>query len=111
MGASVYKVLQTYTAAEIMAFQGTGDPISLGLGISMVISSFIVGAVVAPDISRYAKTPRTQLSRNTGFCNSGTIGNTGRFSNGTGYGHVGPCRHYVKIGMGLNSITGTSPGP
>jgi cytosine permease len=61
MGVSVYKVLQTYTVAEIMAFQGTGDPISLGLGISMVISSFIVGAVVAPDISRYAKTPKDTI--------------------------------------------------
>lgn len=58
MGASIYKILQNNSMAEIIALQGTGNPISLGLGISMVISSFIVGAVVAPDISRYAKTPK-----------------------------------------------------
>ncbi|HHY71402.1 MAG TPA: cytosine permease [Thermoanaerobacterales bacterium] len=58
MAGSVWKVLQVYTLADIMAFERAGEPISLGLGISMVISSFIVGAVVAPDVSRYAKTPR-----------------------------------------------------
>ncbi|MDN5311468.1 MAG: cytosine permease [Thermoanaerobacteraceae bacterium] len=61
MGGSVWKVLQKNSLAEIMALQGTGEPISLGLGISMVISSFIVGAVVAPDVSRYAKSPKDTI--------------------------------------------------
>lgn len=61
MGGSVWKVLQKNSLADIMALQGTGEPISLGLGISMVISSFIVGAVVAPDVSRYAKSPKDTI--------------------------------------------------
>jgi cytosine permease len=61
MGGSVWKVLQKNSFADIMALQGTGEPISLGLGISMVISSFIVGAVVAPDVSRYAKSPKDTI--------------------------------------------------
>jgi len=58
MAGSVWKVLNVYTLSEIMAFEGMGESISLGMGISMVISSFIVGAVVAPDVSRYAKSPK-----------------------------------------------------
>lgn len=61
MGGSVWIVLQKNSLADIMALQGTGEPISLGLGISMVISSFIVGAVVAPDVSRYAKSPKDTI--------------------------------------------------
>jgi cytosine permease len=58
MGASVWVILQDFSFSEILSFKGTGDPISIGLGISMVISSFVVGAVVAPDVSRYAKTSK-----------------------------------------------------
>lgn len=58
MGGSVWKIVQDYSFADIASLQGNGEPISLGLGISMVISSFIVGAVVAPDVSRYARSPK-----------------------------------------------------
>lgn len=58
MFGSVWKIAQDYSFSEIMAMKGTGEPISIGLGISMVISSFIVGAVVAPDVSRYAKSAK-----------------------------------------------------
>lgn len=61
IAASVWRVLSTHTFAEITALQGSGQPITLGLGISIVISSFIVGAVVAPDVSRYAKTPKDTI--------------------------------------------------
>ncbi|MFS8579080.1 MAG: cytosine permease [Novibacillus thermophilus] len=58
MFGSVWKIAQDYSFSEIMEMKGTGEPISIGLGISMVISSFIVGAVVAPDVSRYAKSAK-----------------------------------------------------
>lgn len=58
MGASLWKILQDYSFSEIMNFGGTENPITLGTGISLAVSSFIVGAVVAPDVSRYAKTPK-----------------------------------------------------
>lgn len=61
MGGSVWKVLQAKTLTEIINLQGTGEPLSVGLATSMVISSFIVGAVVAPDVSRYAKTPKDTI--------------------------------------------------
>ncbi|MGM0780123.1 MAG: cytosine permease [Bacillota bacterium] len=55
---SVIRVLEGNTIGEIFALGGTGESLSLGAAASMVISSFIVGAVVAPDVSRYAKTPK-----------------------------------------------------
>lgn len=59
--ASVVKILQGHSIAEIMAMQAPGKPITLGYGISTAIASFIVGAVVAPDVSRYAKTPKATI--------------------------------------------------
>lgn len=56
--ASVVKVMQGYSVGEIVEFQAAGEAISIGYGISSAIASFIVGAVVAPDVSRYAKSPK-----------------------------------------------------
>ncbi|PLS18126.1 cytosine permease [Bacillus sp. M6-12] len=61
MGASVWKILENHSFSDIMSLKGTGEPITIGMGISMVISSFIVGAVVAPDVSRYAKSPKDTI--------------------------------------------------
>ena len=56
--ASVFRVLQNTTMEQIWHLQGEGKPMTLGFGISTAIASFIVGAVVAPDVSRYGKSPR-----------------------------------------------------
>lgn len=58
MGASMWSILQDFTFAEILNFGGNENPITFGTGVSLAVSSFIVGAVVAPDVSRYAKTPK-----------------------------------------------------
>lgn len=55
--ASVWMVLRENSLGEVFASQGAGEPISLAFGISLTVSSFIVGAVVAPDVARYAKSP------------------------------------------------------
>lgn len=55
IGASIYRVLSEYSFDEIWAFEGAGEPVSMGTGISLTVSSFVVGAVVAPDVSRYSK--------------------------------------------------------
>ena len=38
-----------------VAFQSSPNALPIGLAISIVISSFILGALIAPDITRYAK--------------------------------------------------------
>lgn len=58
MGASVWRIAEGSSTSEIMALRGDGAPLTLGIGISLVVSSFVVGAVIAPDVSRYARSPR-----------------------------------------------------
>lgn len=55
IGASIWRVMSDFSWEQIRAFEGAGDPVSTGTGISLVISSFVVGAVVAPDVSRYSR--------------------------------------------------------
>lgn len=57
MGASVWRIFGNSSMSEISNLQGEGEPLTLGIGISLVVSSFVVGAVIAPDVSRYAKSP------------------------------------------------------
>ncbi|MBM7573448.1 cytosine permease [Aquibacillus albus] len=61
MIASVWRILQNNNVSDIFSLQGSGDPLTLGQGISIVISSFVVGAVVAPDVSRYAKSEKDTI--------------------------------------------------
>ncbi|WP_193224585.1 cytosine permease [Bacillus sp. B1-b2] len=61
MGASVWKILQDNNVTDLWNLQGTEEPITIGTGVSLVISSFIVGAVVAPDVSRYAKSQKDTI--------------------------------------------------
>lgn len=35
-----------------------GDPLTIGVTVSLIIGSLAVGAIIGPDISRYAKTPK-----------------------------------------------------
>ncbi|MCF6465948.1 cytosine permease [Clostridium sp. Cult2] len=61
MFGSLFKVLQSFSMNEVINLQSSGEPISVGMAASMVISSFVVGAVVAPDVSRYAKSAKDTI--------------------------------------------------
>ncbi|MQA02433.1 MAG: cytosine permease [Streptosporangiales bacterium] len=58
MAASVWRIFSDSSVTEILTLRGGGPAITLGTGISLVVSSFVVGAVIAPDVSRYAKSPK-----------------------------------------------------
>lgn len=53
--ASLIKVASTGSGIRENLF---GEPISLGVAISLIIGSLAVGAIIGPDISRYAKSPK-----------------------------------------------------
>lgn len=55
IGASVWRIMSDSSVSEFWALEGSGEPVSMGVGISLVVSSFVVGAVIAPDVSRYSK--------------------------------------------------------
>lgn len=57
--ASLWKVLAGGNGfSEIMSSPATGAALPIGVAISIVVGSFIVGAVIGPDIARYAKTSK-----------------------------------------------------
>ena len=56
--ASLWKVVSGMSLTEIWNMRGSGEPITIGYGVSVAVASFVVGAVVAPDVSRYAKSPK-----------------------------------------------------
>lgn len=56
--ASLGKVLEEKSWSDIVSAAPTGDILPLGLAVSIVAGSFVVGAVIGPDIARYAKTPK-----------------------------------------------------
>lgn len=55
IAASVWRIMSDHALTDLWSLQGSGEPVSMGVGISLVVSSFVVGAVIAPDISRYSK--------------------------------------------------------
>ncbi|GAB3063950.1 purine-cytosine permease family protein [Salinicoccus sesuvii] len=61
-------VLNNYSLSELNGAALAAEPITLGAGISLVIGSLAVGAIIAPDFSRYAKgTKETVISSLLGY--------------------------------------------
>ncbi|MFP7493315.1 cytosine permease [Terribacillus saccharophilus] len=56
--ASLWRVMQERDLAEVVQAPLIAEPLQLGVAISMVVGSLAVGAVIAPDISRYAKSSK-----------------------------------------------------
>lgn len=55
---SVYMTSKSFTFAQLDAIPLSTNPLTIGMGISSVIGSLAVGAIIGPDISRYAKSAK-----------------------------------------------------
>lgn len=55
MFASLYRVLAEHPWGHLAASPPPGDPLPFGVAVSIVAGSFMVGAVISPDICRYAR--------------------------------------------------------
>lgn len=70
---SVYITSKNFTFAELNSAGITTEPLTIGMGISSIIGSLAVGAIIGPDISRYAKSAKDAtisaiLSYFIGYC-------------------------------------------
>ncbi|TFJ92200.1 purine-cytosine permease family protein [Lentibacillus salicampi] len=70
---SVYITSKNFTFDELNQMALTSDPLTIGMGISSIIGSLAVGAIIGPDISRYAKSAKDAavsavLSYFIGYC-------------------------------------------
>lgn len=55
---SLLKVMSGRSFNEVISTPLTSEPLTLGLSISLVIGSLAAGAIIGPDISRYAKSSK-----------------------------------------------------
>ena len=55
IGVSVVLIMHGHSLAELFSIVPQGTPMTLGTALSVVISVFIVGATINPDVTRYAR--------------------------------------------------------
>jgi cytosine permease len=56
--ASLFKVMSDRSLSEVLDTPLTGDPLTIGLSVSLIIGSLATGAIIGPDISRYARSTK-----------------------------------------------------
>lgn len=55
VAVGIYDVLNKSSITELMASAPAGKPLTMGVAATMVAGGFIIGAVITPDFSRFAK--------------------------------------------------------
>ncbi|PLR76713.1 cytosine permease [Bacillus sp. V3-13] len=55
VGFGIYQVLSDHSIISLMSTQPPGETLSLGVGATMVAGGFMIGAVITPDFSRFAR--------------------------------------------------------
>lgn len=55
VGYGIFKVLKDHSIIDLMSASHAGEPMSMGAAATMVAGGFIIGAVITPDFSRFAK--------------------------------------------------------
>lgn len=55
---SLTRVMNGQSLSDVAAAPLTTEPLSIGVSISLIIGSLAVGAIIGPDIARYAKSPK-----------------------------------------------------
>ncbi|OFL46345.1 cytosine permease [Nosocomiicoccus sp. HMSC067E10] len=58
---SAFIILKSYNITELINAPLTGETITFGAGISIVIGSLAIGIIIAPDFSRYSKSSTDTL--------------------------------------------------
>ncbi|OIK14313.1 cytosine permease [Bacillus sp. MUM 13] len=55
VGFGIYQVLSDYSVMSLLGTPPPGETLSLGVGATMVAGGFMIGAVITPDFSRFAR--------------------------------------------------------
>lgn len=55
VGFGIYDLLSKHSIVDLMGTAPAGKPLTLGVAATMVAGGFIIGAVITPDFSRFAK--------------------------------------------------------
>ncbi|EWG12959.1 cytosine permease [Cytobacillus firmus] len=55
VGVGIYQVLSDHSIFNLMSTPPPGEGLSIGVGATMVAGGFMIGAVITPDFSRFAR--------------------------------------------------------
>lgn len=55
VGFGIYQVLSEHAILDLIGATPAGDPLTMGAAATMVAGGFIIGAVITPDFTRFAK--------------------------------------------------------
>ncbi|MDQ0272784.1 purine-cytosine permease family protein [Cytobacillus purgationiresistens] len=55
VSVGIYQVFQGHTLTDLIGTAPAGEPLTIGVAATMVAGGFIIGAVITPDFSRFAK--------------------------------------------------------
>ncbi|MFK9091921.1 purine-cytosine permease family protein [Bacillus salipaludis] len=55
VGVGIYQVLSDHSIFDLMGAAPAGEKLTMGVAATMVAGGFIIGAVITPDFSRFAK--------------------------------------------------------
>lgn len=105
LAVSLYAVFSEQSLGQILAAEPRGGGMTTRFATSLVAGTFIVGAVVSPDITRWARSPTAAaLSVFVGFC----LGNVGMLSvavllaAATGTGDA--VQVFLRLGTGSSAL-------
>lgn len=58
VGFGIYHVLSDYSFSDLLTAAPAGDVLTMGAAATMIAGGFIIGAVITPDFSRFAKSSK-----------------------------------------------------
>src|SRR5699024_6552749 len=61
VGFGTYQILSKHSITDLVASTPAGEPLTMGVAATMVAGGFIIGAVITPDFSRFAKSGKDVL--------------------------------------------------
>ncbi|MBM7599183.1 cytosine permease [Virgibacillus halotolerans] len=61
VGYGTYQILSEHSITDLIASTPAGEPLSMGVAATMVAGGFIIGAIITPDFSRFAKSGKDVL--------------------------------------------------
>jgi cytosine permease len=61
VGVGIFQLLSKHSIVDLMGSAPAGKPLTMGVAATMVAGGFIIGAVITPDFSRFAKSGKDVL--------------------------------------------------
>jgi cytosine permease len=99
---TVYRALLGHLISHPVASASLGPPLSLGAGATVVVGGFIVGAVLAPDMTRFSRSGKDVVKQTA----VGVTAGESVCLTGVLLAHAAKTAHIVAIVIGTSGVAG-----